>query len=304
MSSFTHQMERGDSSQSLSSRGGSELGSSYMMESGLYITSFAATILIAALVTVGLLFVTLLIALAAMLQSCQSKSSGVIQLQETIDGYNYCKVFALHGELNALETDEFPRICKILAIQYIKEGQYRRDLNLTMSVVETYFSSLEPQNDGLDAVLIDVDDIFLSNPSDNQLHSRLGQHDEYEWAEVAKHLKHMLVLGLYKKLQARGWSLILITRKPEKQKNAVQENLIVAGYGDWSSLIMRSDDELQLKSWEYFSRRRANLQKQGFRITSVISSQLDALTGPCLGKRNFKLANPIYYRIKESIEST
>ncbi|XP_042512414.1 uncharacterized protein At2g39920 [Macadamia integrifolia] len=291
-------MEHADSAQSLLSRGGSEMESSFL-ESGLYITSLAATIFIAALFTVGLLFITLLIALAFMLQSCQSRSSGVIELLQTSDDYGYCKVFTLHAELNALEADEFPKVCKTLAIQYVKEGQYLRDLNLSMSVAESYLSSLAPENDGLDVVLIDLDDFFLSNPHNHQLHNRLGQHDMNEWAEEAKHLKHMLVLGLYKKLQTRRWSLILITRKPEEQRNAVQESLIVAGYGGWSSLIMRSDSEMQMASWEYFSRKREHLQNQSFRIRSVISSQLDALTGPCLGKRNFKLANPIYYRLKD-----
>ncbi|XP_043697839.1 uncharacterized protein At2g39920 [Telopea speciosissima] len=295
-------MEHADSAPSLSSRGGSEIESNYL-ETGLYITSFAATISVAALFAVGLLFITLLIALAFMLQSCQSRSSGVIQLLETSNDYGYCKVFALHAELNALETDEFPKVCKTLAIQYVKEGQYLRDLKLTMSVAESYLSSLAPQNDGLDVVLIDLDDIFLSNPCTRQLHNRLGQHDMNEWAEEAKHLKRMLVLGLYKKLQARGWSLILITRKPEEQRNAVQENLVDAGYGGWSSLIMRSDAEMQMASWEYLSGKRAHLQNQSFRITSVISSQLDALTGPCIGKRNFKLANPIYYRLKDQNNS-
>ncbi|XP_043703203.1 uncharacterized protein At2g39920-like [Telopea speciosissima] len=296
-------MERGDSSESFSSTGGSEIGSSFMMESGFFITSFAATIFVSAIVGVVLLFITLLISLATMLHSCQSRSSGVIQLQKITDDYSYCKVFALHAELNALEADEFPKICKTLAIQYVKEGQYLRDLNLTMSVADNYFCSLAPEKDGLDVVLIDLDDIFLSNPCTHQLNNRLGQHDKNELAEEAKHLNHMLVLGFYKKLQASGWSLILITRKPEKQWNAVQESLIVAGYGGWSSLIMRSDDEMQMETWEYFSRRRAHLQNQGFRIASVISSQLDALTGPCLGKRNFKLASPIYYRLKEQTES-
>ncbi|KAJ4969793.1 hypothetical protein NE237_002892 [Protea cynaroides] len=301
-SSFAHQMERADSAQGLSSRGGSETGSSYL-ESGLYITSYTATVFVAALFAFGLLFISLLIAFSVMLQSCQSNSSGVIQLQETSDDYGYCKVFALHSELNALESDEFPKICKTLAIQYVKDGQYQRDLNLTMSVAESYLSSLAPQNDGLDVVLIDLDDIFLSNLSTHQLHNRLGQHVMNEWAEKAKHLKHMLVLGLFKKLQARGWSLILVTRKPEKQRNAVQESLIAAGYGGWSSLIMRSDGEMQLEIWEYFSRKRTQLQNQNFRITSMISSQLDALTGPCLGKRNFKLANPFYNRLKDHTES-
>ena len=64
----------------------------------------------------------------------------------------------------------------------------------------------------------------------------------------------------------------------------------------------RSDDEMQMEGHEYFSRQRGMIQKEGFRITAVISSGMDALTGPCLGKRIFKLPNPIYYQFDYHIE--
>ena len=141
---------------------GTEVGSHY--ESGFYMTSFAATIFIGALVAVGILLITLLIALTVMLQSCQSKSSGVVEVQKTSDDYNGCKAFALYAELNSLQADEFLSFCRIPAIQYIRAGQYARDLNSTMWLVQNYFSSITPQNDGLDVVLIDIDDILTSNP--------------------------------------------------------------------------------------------------------------------------------------------
>ena len=140
---------------------GTELGSHY--ESGFYMTSFAATIFIGALVAVGILLITLLIALTVMLQSCQSKSSGVVEVRKTSDDYNDCKAFALYAELNSLQADEFPSFCRISAIQYIRAGQYARDLNSTMWLVQNYFSSITPQNDGLDVVLVDIDDILTSN---------------------------------------------------------------------------------------------------------------------------------------------
>lgn len=126
-------------------------------------TSFAATIFIGALVTFGILLLTLLIALTVMLQSCQSKSAGVVEIGKLSDDYNYCKIYVLHAELNGLEADDFPSICKDLAVRYIKEGQYARDLNFTMWVVEGYFNSITPVYDGLDVVLMDIDDILPTN---------------------------------------------------------------------------------------------------------------------------------------------
>lgn len=119
--------------------------------------------------------------------------------------------------------------------------------------------------------------------------------------EEVKHPIHIFLLGLHTTLRNSGWSMILFTRQHEKQRNVTIESLISAGYGGWSTLIMRSDHELRMESWEYISKRRVALHYQGFRITSVISSQMDALTGPCLGKQNFKFSNPTYYQIAQSI---
>lgn len=57
--------------------------------------------------------------------------------------------------------------------------------------------------------------------------------------EDAKPLKHEIIFRIYAKLQASGWPLILLSRKPERQRNATVEHLGSAGYKDWSSLIMR-----------------------------------------------------------------
>lgn len=305
MSAYAHQMERQLSSQSLSSRGGSEHGSQYTVESGFYMTTFAAVIFIGGLITVGVLLITLLVTLAVMLQSCQNRSSGVVELMKSSGDNSYCKLFALHAELNNLEADNLPEICRGLAIRYIKEGQFSRDLNLSIQIVESYFNTLTPSYNGLDVVLMDIDDIFASSSKySNLLIDRVNVRGYIECIEEAKHLKHMFTLKLFMKLQVRGWPVILLSRKHEGQRNATTELLISAGYRGWSSLIMRLDNEMQMDSHEYLSRRRTILQKEGFHITGLISNQMDALIGQSLGKRVFKLPNPLYYSFDHHIEST
>ncbi|XLT06936.1 hypothetical protein HN51_045685 [Arachis hypogaea] len=61
MSAYGHQMEENYSARSLS--GGSELRSSYVLESRFYITFFAVTNLITSLATIGLLMITMLVVL-------------------------------------------------------------------------------------------------------------------------------------------------------------------------------------------------------------------------------------------------
>lgn len=293
MPPLADQTESGDSTHSLLSGRHSEMGSHYVVESGIYMSSFAATIFIAAFVTIGVLLLTLLVALTVMLESCQSSHSGIFEQARTSDQDDYCNIFSFHAELNNLEEEEFPTICKQHALQYIKKGQYLRELNLTVQVAESYFSTMTPNNDGLDIILMDADDILLAEftyNSDSTLH----------WSnqvENMRHLARMIVSRLLTKLQASGWSLAFFTRRSMNNKNATIESLTSAGYGEWSSLIMRSDDELLMENWQYISGRRMQLQDQGFRITSVISSRMDALQGPCLGKRNFKLASPFYHKV-------
>ncbi|KAK3024648.1 hypothetical protein RJ639_044264 [Escallonia herrerae] len=274
------------------------------MESGLYMTSFAAAIFIGALLTFGVLVITLLIALTVMLQSCQSKSAGVVELQKFGDDYNFCKIYVMHAELNSLSADSVPAFCNDVAVQYIEKGLYMKDLNLTVSMAEHYFSNVKLLDDGLDVVLMDVDD-FSSDSCDNiALLLRLNQDDSNDFIKDAKRMKDTRFLQLYMRLQAGGWSLILLSRKPEKLRNVTIQHLISCGFGGWTSLVMRLDSEMQLSTREYLSRRRIAIQEEGFRIASVISSQMEALTGPSLGKRIFKLPNPIYYDVEYHNEST
>ncbi|XP_061343523.1 uncharacterized protein At2g39920-like isoform X2 [Gastrolobium bilobum] len=284
MSAYGHQMEQMHSARSLS--GGSEVRSSYVMESGFYFTSFAATIFVAALGAAGLLLITLLISLAVMLQSCQNKNAGVIDLQNINGDYSYCKVYSLHAKLNNLEGDSLPDICKDLALQYIRGGQYARDLDLTNSVIEDYFNSVRPSDDGLDAVLMDIDGIFPPNPHSSNLFESISN-----CILEAKNLKRMLVLRLYMNFQAGGWSIILLSREPGTYQNVTINHLVSAGF---------REDEDSTKENGCFSRQMNVIQTKGFRIKSIISSHMDALAVADTGIRKFLLPDPICDKFEQS----
>ncbi|GMI80825.1 hypothetical protein like AT2G39920 [Hibiscus trionum] len=277
MSAYGHQMEREFSGQSLLSRGdsGTEMGSRYITESGFYLSSFAATIFIAGLVTIGVLLVTLVVSLAVMVQSCESRSKGVV------DSHRHCEILALHGELNGFKPDEVPPVCRSLSLQYIEGGGYARDLDFTMRMIESFFDTVSPSNDRV--VLMDIDDILAPDPRSNEPSSCI---------KGATYLKKRRTLELYTKLQSRGWSLILLSRKPERQRNGTIQKLNFIGYSGWSSLMMRSDRETETS--EYFSRQRKALKEEGNEIISVISSEMDALTGWSVGIHVFKLPNTWY----------
>ncbi|KAJ4836567.1 hypothetical protein Tsubulata_013446 [Turnera subulata] len=281
-----------------------KMESHYVMESGFYMTAFAATIFIGSLVTVGVLLLTLLISLTIMLQSCQSRSEVVVELQNPSYDYNYCKMFSLHAELNNLEPKDFPSICRTPAMQHINKAQYENDLNASLWVVERHFDSVMASHDGLDVVLMDIDDILPNPHYTPHLADRLHQYDRSNCFEEAPRLKQVLFLRLYMKLKAGGWSLILLSRKPENERNATMGQLVSAGYSGWSSVIFRLDNEMGIDTSEFFYRQKAGLQKSGFRIAGVISSRMDALNKPSLGERSFKLPNEMYYRFDHHTENT
>lgn len=208
-----------------------ELGSYY--EPGFAISGFSAMILIGALVVAGVSLLALLTALAIMLQSCQSKSAGILDLVEyKSPNDNMCEILAMHAELNELSVNEIPLNCKEDASRHIRTGQYAKDFEFVIGLVVVYFSSFKPQADGLDIILIDADDLFPSISRGNSfIHSSS--------IVKADTIKQILMLRLYKTLQVQGWQLVLVSSKPVEDRNATINYLVSSGYTDWLLLIMR-----------------------------------------------------------------
>ncbi|XP_058787575.1 uncharacterized protein At2g39920 isoform X2 [Vicia villosa] len=237
MSAYAHQMEQQYSGNSLSDN--SDTSSHYGIDSGFYMSSFTATIFLASLVTLGVLLITLLISLVIMLQSCQSKNTGVIEHVNVNDYYSYCRVYSLHAEINSLERYELPDICRDLAIHYIKGGHYAKELNLIVSMIDDYFKSRKPSDNGLDVVLLDIDDIVPPNPYSSNLYQRFHRDGISSCVKEAEDVKLMFVLRLYMNLQTDGWSIILVSRESEIYQNVTINHLVSAGFRGWSSLMMR-----------------------------------------------------------------
>ncbi|KAL5066464.1 hypothetical protein RYX36_028201 [Vicia faba] len=213
--------------------------SHYGLDSGFYMSSFTATIFVVSLVTLGVLLITLLVSLVIMLQSCQSKSTGVIELVNMNNYYSYCRVYSLHAEINRLERYDLPNICRDLTIHYIKGGHYAKELNLIVSMIDDYFKNLRPSDNGLDVVLLDIDDIVPPNS-----YQRFHRDGISNCVKEAKHVKLMFVLRLYMNLQTDGWPIILVSREPETYQNVTINHLVSAGFRGWSSLMMRYSDYL------------------------------------------------------------
>uniref|UniRef100_A0A6V7QUF7 Acid phosphatase n=1 Tax=Ananas comosus var. bracteatus TaxID=296719 RepID=A0A6V7QUF7_ANACO len=233
-----------------------DMGGHYVMESGVYMSSYAATIFITALLTIGVLLLAVLVALTVMLESCQRTNSGAYKQSVTNDQYDYCKIIAFHAELNNSEEDETPTFCKEIALNYFSQVQFTQDLNLTVHLAESYFSVLKPNEDGLDAILMDIDDLILEEVATNNSSTQqcllpllVLTNVRNKQVDELKHSAQLIVFRFLMKLQASGWSLHFFTRKPSWNSDTIIETLKFAGYEKWSSLVMRSDEELQLENW-------------------------------------------------------
>nr|XP_043632022.1 uncharacterized protein At2g39920-like isoform X2 [Erigeron canadensis]XP_043632023.1 uncharacterized protein At2g39920-like isoform X2 [Erigeron canadensis]XP_043632025.1 uncharacterized protein At2g39920-like isoform X2 [Erigeron canadensis] len=293
MSAYGHQIEREYSAHSLSSPEGSEMGSQFRMESVIYMSSCAATIFISSLVMVGILLMTLLTALTVMLQSCQSREAGVVEsFQSDHHLYEYCKMAALNAEINGFRYYSLPQVCKDVAVKYIKEGHYMRELNNSVSLVADYFNGVTLDNGGHDVVLFDIDDILSTDAlCANPLAYRYSRYGCDDWVREARLMKHFVLIELYIKLQSGGWPLILLSRKPEKLRDTTVEGLTSAGCSGWSKLILRSDEEMKMDTRDYFSKQIKGIQSDGYHIRAVISSYMDALLGESVRTQHFKLSN-------------
>ena len=68
------------------------------------------------------------------------------------------------------------------------------------------------------------------------------RYNRYGWDDCvreSKHMKHLFLIELCIKLKSGGWPMILLSRKPEKMRDAIVEDLTSAGCDGWSRLIMR-----------------------------------------------------------------
>ncbi|KAJ0906110.1 putative Acid phosphatase [Helianthus annuus] len=278
------------------------------MESVVYMSSCAATVFVGALVIVAITLMTLLTSLSVMLQSCKSREAGVLEndhhhhhrrhhhhlRQQHRYDYDYCKMAALNAEISSFDAYTLPEFCKDAAVKYIKEGHYMRELNDSVSLVETYFQGVVPHDGGHDVVLMDIDDFLPANAL--RTNPMLYGYNRYgcdDCVREAKHMKHVFLIELYTKLESGGWPLILLSRKPEQLRDATVDDLKSSGCRGWLKIIMRSDEGMKTDTRDYFLKQKTAIEVEGYRIRAVISSHMDMLVGSFIKAQNFKLPNTL-----------
>lgn len=134
-------------------------GNTYVQidDTGIYLSSLAVTIVLSALATLGILLFTVVVTLSILLGQCQDKPL-------IVDQPNQCASFALNAEVNNLQNWTLPQDCITNAQVYIDSGQYYLDFATSIDAARSFLrAAVVDESDGLDMVILDLDDTMLSS---------------------------------------------------------------------------------------------------------------------------------------------
>lgn len=152
---------------------------------------------------------------------------------------------------------------------------------------------------GMDAWVFDIDETLLSNlPYYKDHEFGLEKYDVTafnEWVDKAEALALPASLNFYKELQKLGFKIFLLTGRDEFQRAVTEKNLKNAGYSNWERLILRGESDSGTKAVVYKSKKRQELEDEGYRIHGSSGDQWSDLLGSAIADRSFKLPNPMYY---------
>lgn len=296
--------ENNSSTHSLLSRGGSGYESLYGSffgsyfsltdEGGVYISSVALTVILSAMVVVAIALVAVVITLSVMLSACeQTHHSSLNNDNPRID--SYCLSYQLNMELNNLHELAVPSKCLQQISGYIYGEQYLKDFEAVVGEARIYLEGLVADKAENSTVLLDIDETALSNfLSSNKSIETYVDFLSVPWTNDSELLPLVPMLNLYLELSTTRWNIIFLSERPASACNVTTKNLLAAGYKSWAQLILRSEDEAGMTVKEYKSRKRVQLEEQGYQTKAVIGDQWSDLTGLATGARVFKLPNPVY----------
>ncbi|XP_016903001.1 acid phosphatase 1 isoform X2 [Cucumis melo] len=104
------------------------------------------------------------------------------------------------------------------------------------------------------------------------------------------------VAELFTKLIGSGFKVFLVTGRDEETLGQVTiENLHREGFIGYERIILRTAAEKGRSAVEFKTEMRRRLVEQGYRIWGNVGDQWSDLQGQFVGKRTFKLPNPMYF---------
>lgn len=179
----------------------------------------------------------------------------------------FCESWRFSVETNnAGNWSTIPSRCYEFVNHYMTGDRYVSDLGVTGRNALDYAKTVDIAGDGMDAWVFDIDETLLSMLAYYKLHKFRSTTLK---VEVKWGLRHKLTvlpasLSLYNEIRQLGFTVFLLTGRPEWLRNQTVTNLLYAGYNDWERLILRqSYDErkkgYRLQIWKQKAARRWRL---------------------------------------------
>jgi acid phosphatase len=184
------------------------------------------------------------------------------------------------------------RTAKDIVKDYYESGGYDKELNEVITDAKMKFSDVEFKQNSV--VIFDIDETALNNYGlAKQMDFGYVYDLNKKWNEELKAPAIPQVQELYNYLLNRGSKIIFLTGRNYSEYDVTYKNLIQAGYTKFDTLITQREDEQNLKSQEFKSKKRTELVNQGYEIVGTVGDQWTDLNGPYSGIQ-IKIPNYLY----------
>lgn len=184
------------------------------------------------------------------------------------------------------------RTAKDIVKDYYETGGYDKDLDDVITDAKEKFDEVEFKENSV--VIFDIDETALNNYGLAKLMDFGYVYDlNKKWNEELKAPAIPQVKAFYEYLLIKGANIIFLTGRNYTEYDVTYKNLIQTGYTKFDTLITQREDELNLKSLEFKSKKRTELTEQGYQIVGTVGDQWTDLNGPHSGIQ-IKIPNYLY----------
>lgn len=175
---------------------------------------------------------------------------------------------------------------------YYESGAYKQELTEVLNDAVKELSDIRPEVKS--AVVFDVDETALSN-YDAIKAMGFGYMSDFwhKWVLEGRAPAIEEVKDFYKTLLGRGFRIIFITGRAQKEYEATYKNLIDAGYTKFDTLIVRSPSVKDAPAYNFKSIERLVLTQMGYKIVGCVGDQDSDLEGDYTGIK-VRLPNYMY----------
>ncbi|XP_027124935.1 acid phosphatase 1-like [Coffea eugenioides] len=222
---------------------------------------------------------------------------------DSVSVYN-CLSWRLTVETNNKRNwNGVPEICGNYVENYMTGKQYGYDCEAVVDIAIKYVKSLPIPRDGRSIWIFDIDDTALSNlPFFSRPDVFFGvktlnaelEAEFYEFILKAEVPVLEATLRLYQAVVEAGIKAVFLTGSSERSADARDKNLKAVGYHTWEKLILKPDS-VSTSVQVFKSEVRDQLVAEGYRIEGNIGDQWADIVGSNVGRRTFKVPNPMYY---------